>query len=278
MVEYQGIALLVARVPSPDAAAALFEKLGLRVAPLVRMQEQAIGYRLMPVGGPDNLVALELLGDAGVQDGAGLSLVVLRVKGLDQAVAELKGRGVRATLQSFTDGDGNRVADVAVLDIREKAVVPLALIEFTQAEGDRHRELSPHGLAGHALPLQRLDHLAAFTADLESTTAYWTETLGIPRWGEVRTPAMLINQMRVGDAIIELLGPSSPESPMASRPPGFISMAAFEVPDVEAAVAHARTAGFTLNDAGPGALPGTKVTTIAGPQLGGIALQLLQRA
>jgi 4-hydroxyphenylpyruvate dioxygenase-like putative hemolysin len=87
---------------------------------------------------------------------------------------------------------------------------------------------------------------------------------------------MVINQMRVGDVNLELLGPATPESPLAARPPGPASMTAFEVPDVAAAVAHARAAGFTAPDPAPGPLPGTLTATIPGTQLSGLGLQLLQ--
>src|SRR5205823_5843205 len=132
------------------------------------------------------------------------------------------------------------------------------------------------GLLQHALPLKRLDHLAAMAPNLATTTSFWTASLGVPLFGEVRTPVMVINQMRVGDVNLELLGPATPESPMASRPPGPARMAAFEVPDVAAAVEHARAAGFTAPDPAPGPLPGTLTATVSAAQLSGLGLQLLQ--
>jgi hypothetical protein len=37
--------------------------------------------------------------------------------------------------------------------------------------------------APHGFPLERLDHLAILTADLETTTRYWTDVLGAPLAG-----------------------------------------------------------------------------------------------
>jgi catechol 2,3-dioxygenase-like lactoylglutathione lyase family enzyme len=130
-------------------------------------------------------------------------------------------------------------------------------------------------MLAHSFPLQRLDHLAAFMPDLQETTRVWTEVLGIPGAGEVTTPAMAIHQMRVGDAVLELLGAAAPESPLAGRPPGMVSMAAFDVADLDAAVAQARTAGFSAADPATGVLPGTRTSTIPATELAGLALQLL---
>src|SRR5439155_771331 len=92
----------------------------------------------------------------------------------------------------------------------------------------------------------------------EAATSFWTGSLGVPVAGEVRTPVMLIRQMRVGDAMLELLGPATPDSPVASRPPGQVSMAAFEVPDIAAAVTHARAAGVVVPAPPPkGPTPGS---------------------
>jgi hypothetical protein len=82
--------------------------------------------------------------------------------------------------------------------------------------------------------------------------------------------------MKIGDAIVELLGPDSPESPLASRPPGLSSMAAWEVGDLDAAVALARERGFTPSEPATGVLPGTRVATIPGAELSGVGMQLLE--
>jgi hypothetical protein len=92
----------------------------------------------------------------------------------------------------------------------------------------------------------------------------------------VVTDVMVIRQMKVGDSILELLGPGSPDSPIASRPPGFASMVAFEVESLDASVAKARSKGFEVPDGRDGVLPGTRVTTISADQLSGLGLQLLE--
>ncbi len=78
---------------------------------------------------------------------------------------------------------------------------------------------------------------------LDETVRAWESALGVKVTGEVRAPGMLIKQLKIGDAILELLGPDSPESPMASRPPGLASMCAWEVPNLDATIALAREGG-----------------------------------
>jgi hypothetical protein len=76
--------------------------------------------------------------------------------------------------------------------------------------------------------------------------------------------------------MFELIGPASPDSPVASRPAGLSSMCSFEVPDLEGAVAQARAAGFDGTDPATGTLPGTRTARISADQLSGLTLQLLE--
>jgi methylmalonyl-CoA/ethylmalonyl-CoA epimerase len=276
MVRYEAIEYAVARVPSPDEAAAPFERLGLRVAPLQKPREMEIGFRVLSVGGQDNLFGVEFFGDASAPAGAGFEGLILRVPDVFHAARELEARGVRSYTQTFTDVRGDLIAHLAVLDVKEQAATTLALIQFLQTPAERHATLDAGGLLSHGLPLKRFDHIATFTPNLAAATAFWTDVLGIPQSGRVPTATMTINQMRIGDAIVELIGPAGADSPMASRPPGLGNNAAFEVPDIDAAVAHARAAGFSAPDPRPGPLPGTRVSTVPANELGGIALQMLQ--
>ena len=88
---------------------------------------------------------------------------------------------------------------------------------------------------------------------------------------------MVIRQLRIGDAILELLGPASPESPFAGRPAALASMAAWEVAGPLAdAVALARERGFTVSDPEAGVIPGTRRASIPVGELGGVGMQLLE--
>jgi len=131
---------------------------------------------------------------------------------------------------------------------------------------------------GHSVGLKRLDHLAAVTPDLEAKTRFWLDVLAVPVAREVVTPTLVIRQLRIGDAVLELLGPGSPDSPIWKRAPGLVSMVSWEVADLEEAVRHARAAGFTVPDPAAGPLPGTRITTVPGTELAGVNLQLLEYA
>jgi hypothetical protein len=101
----------------------------------------------------------------------------------------------------------------------------------------------------------------------------------MPVHGEVRTPTLIIRQFLMGNAVLELLGAASAESPIHQRKPGLVSMASWEVvANLDEAVALARQAGFTVPDPAPGPLPGTRITTIPGAELAGVNMQLLQYA
>jgi hypothetical protein len=75
--------------------------------------------------------------------------------------------------------------------------------------------------------------------------------------------------------MLELLGPASPDSPLHQRPPGLVSMAGYQVDDLDAVVRQARVAGFHPSDPATGVLPGTRTATIPAPELAGVAMQLL---
>ena len=85
-----------------------------------------------------------------------------------------------------------------------------------------------------------------------------------------------MRQLRIGDAMFELLGPATPDSPIRQRPPGLNSMFSVEVPDLDATIAHVEAAGFTVADRRIGTLPGTMVATIPAAQTSGVNVQLLQ--
>jgi catechol 2,3-dioxygenase-like lactoylglutathione lyase family enzyme len=187
----------------------------------------------------------------------GLFAVGMRVSDVTAAVSHLHHRTVPTSLfqQAHWVTDADRAGTTMVL-----------------LNGSWQRDFDP----GHTFPLKRLDHLAAVAYDLDGQCRFWTDVLGVPVAGEVVTPTMVIRQLRIGDAVFELLGPNGPGSPIHRRPAGLVSMAAWEVADLPAAVAQARAAGFTVPDPAAGVLPGTRTATIPAAELGGVAMQLLQ--
>ena len=281
---------LVLVAPDLAAAAAPYERLGLTLSPVTRHQGAGTENRALFVGGLASHFYVELLG---VHDGAlaaatgrgdylaltekggGAARLVFECDDLDDADDRFARHGVVCSRRTVSREGGEKIADLLLPDT-DRAGCRLGLMKYVTPRAERIAAREARGLLKHSLSLKRLDHLAIIAPQLDEMTAFWQKALGVPVFGEVAGRGMLIKQMKVGDAVVELLGPDTPASPLASRPAGLIPMAAFEVPDLAAAVAAAVERGFSLPDPAPGVLPGTRTSTISGDQLGGLSLQLLE--
>lgn len=280
---YEGIARVLLPVSDLAAACAPFERLGLVVSPEREPQGRGIRIRTVPIGGPDNLFEVEIVGKADTPGGGwlfdsavdrGLSTIVLRVSDMATALATLAERGIQATAIPIYGANGEKRIELAILPDMPDAAASIRLIQHFQTAEERLTE--DFGGKQHATPLKRLDHLAAVAPDLERSCKFWDEVLGVPTVGEVVSPTVVVRQLKIGDAMFELLGPATPDSPIRQRPPGLNSMCSFEVPDLDATIAHAQAAGFEVADRRIGTLPGTIVATIPGAQASGLNVQLLQ--
>jgi catechol 2,3-dioxygenase-like lactoylglutathione lyase family enzyme len=265
---YEAMDSVFLAVADLDSASQPYERMGLRLTDWRKRR------RSLHVGTPGSVFALHFLADVSpdtphseplrrsLAAGRGFYALALRVGDLDTALGQLQARGVQAV--RFRD------------DQNEKAWLPLFHplgTDLVLVQGD---PTAPGDGLEHSFPLKRLDHLAIVTHDLEAQTRSWNDVLGVPVAGEVRTPTLVIRQLRLGDAVLELLGPASLDSPLRTRPPGLVSMASWEVSDMEEAVRLASAAGFTVPDPAAGPLPGTRITTIPGTELAGVNMQLLQ--
>ena len=282
---YEGIDRAILPVSDLEAACAPFEKLGFVVSPERQPKGRGLRIRAVPIGVPENLFEVHIIssaesGGAGwdvfkpVAD-MGLSTIVLRVTDLQATLAAIGKHGITPTeTQTVSNADGTKRSELAVLPELPDADVNLRLIQHYQSGAEILAEHT--GGRQHATPLKRLDHLAAVAPDLERSCTFWDEVLGIPTVGEVVSPTVVVRQLRIGDAMFELLGPATPDSPIRQRPPGLNSMFSVEVPDLDAAVAHVEAAGFTVADRRIGTLPGTIVATVPAAQASGLNVQLLQ--
>jgi catechol 2,3-dioxygenase-like lactoylglutathione lyase family enzyme len=272
---YDAIDCVCLAAPDLEAACRPYERLGLRLSPAHE------GRRSLHVGGGTNLFTVHFLAEGGLGGpaagplgqalaaGRALFAVGLRAPDFTLAVRELTGKGVSAAL--FRDRD----AEAAWLPLCERAGTDLVLVRQATPQA-RHARAKAEGLLDHSFPLKRLDHLAVVTHDLEAKTAFWSGVLGVPVAGEVVTPTLVIRQLRLGDAVLELLGPASEGSPLWKRPPGLVNMASWEVNGLERAVRLAREAGHAVPDPAPGPLPGTRIATVPGEGLAGVNMQLLE--
>ena len=282
---YEGIGRVILPVSSLETACAPFERLGLVVSPERRAAGRGFSLRSLAVGGSGNLFDIEFLcpdadgdrtsaqGQHGLED-QGLSAIVLRVADMSTVLAALAERGIRATSTAIYDAEGRKRLDLAILPDMPDAATQVRLMQPGMSDDVRLAEYL--GGRSHAIPLKRLDHLAAVAPDLERSCRFWDEVLGVPTVGEVVSPTVVVRQLRIGDAMFELLGPATPDSPIRQRPPGLNSMCSFEVEDLDAAVAHVRAAGFAVQGPRLGTLPRTRVATVPGREMSGLNLQLLQ--
>lgn len=283
---------LVCVVPGLGVAAR-YEQLGLVLTPETRHAETGAANRACFVGdSAESASYLELLAvvdetkarESGRQHyidaaarGGGAVAIAFGVSNVAQAARTLEAAGYTAPVSTVHRTDGSKVCDVAQLDTRGAMPFAITLVEYPESWEARYERSRAAGRFAHTFPLKRLDHLAAITPDLGAARAFWTEVLQVPVFGEVRTPQMTILQMKVGDAIFELLGPAGPDSPMAGRPAALASMAAWEVAGpLDEAVALARERGFTCSAPENGVIPGTRRASIPAGELGGVGMQLLE--
>ncbi len=104
--------------------------------------------------------------------------------------------------------------------------------------------------------MTKLDHIGVAVRDLEAALRFYTEVLGLTGAGRETLPerSLEIAFIPVGDTKVELLRPTGPESAVAkfleTRGEGLHHLA-FTVSDVEASLARAREAGYTLIDEKP---------------------------
>ena len=100
----------------------------------------------------------------------------------------------------------------------------------------------------------RIAHVGIAVADLDAALAFYRDVLGLePSPPEVADGATIVG-LPFGETQVELLAPLEPDGPitrfLARRGPG-IHHICFRVPDLEAALAACRAAGYQLVDQTP---------------------------
>jgi methylmalonyl-CoA epimerase len=133
-------------------------------------------------------------------------------------------------------------------------------------------------IAGHPI-----DHIAIVVADLDATIALYTGTLGfrIAYREVVADQGVEAVGLQAGDAIIELLRPLDPASPIArfrGDAPSKLHHTAYRVPDIRAELARLVVAGVRLIDEEPrrGA-HGNTIAFLHPKSTGGVLIELCQR-
>jgi catechol 2,3-dioxygenase-like lactoylglutathione lyase family enzyme len=106
-----------------------------------------------------------------------------------------------------------------------------------------------------------VDHVVLFSDDLAAALALWRDTFGIPeRWRREFPERGTVNVgLRLDGVTLELVAPlGGAPGTRGERAWGL----AYDVGDVDAAVARLRAAGIAVSDARTGLGPGTRVCTV----------------
>jgi methylmalonyl-CoA/ethylmalonyl-CoA epimerase len=126
----------------------------------------------------------------------------------------------------------------------------------------------------------RIAHVGIAVPDLGAAAAFYRDVLGvIPHRPEMADGADIVS-LQFGDTEVELLAPRDPDSPiakfLAKRGPG-IHHICYRVPDLDAALAACRAAGYHLIDEQPrlGA-GGCRIAFVHPKATAGILLELTE--
>ena len=128
-----------------------------------------------------------------------------------------------------------------------------------------------------------LDHIGIAVDDLEATLGFYRDALGLDVGALEELPAegVRLRFVPVGDASLELLEATRPDSPIAryieKRGPG-LHHVTFRVDDIEAALARLKAHGARLIDEAPrkGA-DGTRIAFVHSSATRGVLVELTER-
>ncbi len=101
--------------------------------------------------------------------------------------------------------------------------------------------------------LQKINHIGIAVQSLDATLPFYRDALGMTFKCEEEVAEQMVKvaMLQVGESKIELLEPTSPDSPIArfleKNGPG-IHHIAYEVEDIEAAIAHMKDQGARMID------------------------------
>lgn len=130
--------------------------------------------------------------------------------------------------------------------------------------------------------LKKINHIGVAVKSLEETVPFYRDALGMEFKGEdeVAEQKVKVAMMQVGESKIELLEPTSPDSPIAKfmekNGPGMHHVA-YEVDDIEAAIAHMLAQGARMIDETPrNGAHGTRIAFVHPKSSHGVLTELCQ--
>lgn len=130
------------------------------------------------------------------------------------------------------------------------------------------------------VPDARIAHIGVAVPDLAAVIPFYRDILGlVPRPTETADGATIVS-FPLGESDVELLQPLTPESPVArfleKRGPG-IHHVCYRVPDLTAALAACRAAGYRLVDEVPrSGAHGKRIAFLHPKSTGGVLIELTE--
>ena len=126
----------------------------------------------------------------------------------------------------------------------------------------------------------RIAHVGIAVPDLEQALAFYRDVLGLTPHAPEAADGATILSLPFGESEVELLAPDSPDGPiarfLARRGPG-IHHICYHVPDLDAALAACRRAGYRLIDETPRSGAGGRRIAFVHPKAtAGILLELTE--
>ncbi len=126
----------------------------------------------------------------------------------------------------------------------------------------------------------RIAHVGIAVPDLDAALAFYRDVLGLEPHPPESADGATIIALPFGDSEVELLAPRDPEGPIArflARRGAGIHHICYRVPDLDAALAACRRAGYRLVDEVPRAGAGGRRIAFVHPKAtGGILLELTE--
>ncbi len=130
--------------------------------------------------------------------------------------------------------------------------------------------------------LTKINHIGVAVSSIEEALPYYRDSLGMTFSGTEEVPSQLVKVafLSVGESKIELLEPTSPESPVAKflekNGPG-VHHVAYGVEDIEAAIAKLLAQGTRMIDAvARNGAHGARIAFIHPKSSGGVLTELCE--
>lgn len=132
-------------------------------------------------------------------------------------------------------------------------------------------------------PPSQIDHLGIAVRSIDEASTFYRDVLGLPPEGPEEVPDQQVRLVffRIGEVRVELLEPTSDDSPIArfleKRGPGLHHIA-YQVEDLPTTLAALKSAGVQLVDETPrDGAQGMKIAFVHPKSTGGVLTELCQR-